>query len=507
MSRITKKEKLEYSRSFDIHKWSEHKEVKECVDSICKELMKLKDFKTARENLIKKHIRVLVVDLWCAWNQDHKLYLGVSRRYSDYIKNKRYGKLKLGYKPMVKVLDGLKKKKYIEHHIGYLYRGSGIGRITRIISTKKLIQKIVKEHKIKKSHIQRCRNQECLILKNKIIVNKQKKNVEVDYKDNKQTKLMRSDLLEYNNLLRRSHIHIPNYSGETRGLDFEDESSKFVRRIFNNNNWKNGGRFYSGWWQRIESENRKYIRINNNPVVEIDFSGLHIVLLYSMVKIDYWNKIGKDPYDLSDYGYKMDSRLRDFLKLILLVSINAKKGKKKDTSQATKAVREEIRTNDDLDWVKTVFTNDQIEQLINDFGDYHKPIKKYFYSGMGLNLQYIDSQIASLLINHFTRLDIPILCIHDSFVIEWNKEKLGDDEESLDWMMEIIYNKVIMDNFKTSTRPKLKIVGGVDYFIKKNNFQKIKEIQKDKKYWSSWKKHQKQTWFENYYHDQEIQYS
>ena len=49
----------------------------------------------------------------------------------------------------------------------------------------------------------------------------------------------------------------------------------------------------------------------------------------SIVGIDYWNKIGKDPYDLSGYGYDMDDRTRDLLKLILLVSINAKKGKKK----------------------------------------------------------------------------------------------------------------------------------------------------------------------------------
>ena len=335
----------------------------------------------------------MVVDLWSAWNQDPKLQIGISRRYVDYIKNKRYGKIGLSYKPMIKVLDGLFEKKYIEQHIGWLDRSRNIGRITRIISTKKLIQKIVKEHKIKKSHIQKCRNQECLILKNKIIVDKQKKNVEVDYKDNKQTKLMRSDLLEYNNLIRRSHIHIPNYKSSVIKVNFEDESSKFVRRIFNNNKWTNGGRFYSGWWQRIKSEDRKFIRINNNPVVEIDFSGLHIVLLYSMVKIDYWNKIGKDPYDLSDYGYDMDDRLRNFLKLILLVSINVKKGKKKDTSQATKAVREEIRTNEDLEWIKNTYDNNEIEKIINDFADYHKPIKEYFYSGMGLNLQYIDSQI------------------------------------------------------------------------------------------------------------------
>jgi hypothetical protein len=505
MSRITKKDKLEYSRTFDVHKWSEHKEVKECIDSLCKELMKLSAFKTSKENLIKKHLKVLIVDLWCVWNQDPKLYLGISRRLEDYKSDKRYGKLKLGYKPMIKVLDGLAKKKYIEQHIGWLDRNRGIGRNTKIIATKKLIQKIVKEHKIKKSHIQRCRNQECLILKKKIIVDEKKKNVEVGYTDTKNTKLMRSGLLEYNNLLHRSHIYIPNYSGEIK-VNFEDESTKFVRRIFNNGSWTNGGRFYSGWWQRIKSADRKYIRINNNPVVEIDFSGLHIVLLYSMVKIDYWNKIGKDPYDLSGYGYKMNDRLRNFLKLILLVSINVKKGKKKDTSQATKAVREEIRTNEDLEWIKSTYDNNKIEQIINDFADYHKDIKKYFYSGLGLNLQYIDSQIASLLINHFTRLDIPILCVHDSFVIEWNKDKLGDEEDSIDWMMEIIYNKVIMDNFKTSVLPKLKIVGGIDYFIKKNNFQKLKDVMKDKKYIASWKKHQKQTWFENYYHDQDIKY-
>tara|TARA_Y100000593_G_scaffold90822_1_gene178112 strand:- start:1707 stop:3206 length:1500 start_codon:yes stop_codon:yes gene_type:complete len=499
MTRTTKKEKLEYSRAFDIHKWSEHKEVKECVDSISKELMKLQSCKTSRENLIKKHLKVLIVDLWSAWNQDPKLYIGISRRMADYKINKRYGKLKFGYKSMVKVLDGLEKKKYIEQHIGWLDRNRGIGRNTKIIATKKLIQKIVKEHKIKKSHIQKVRNQECLILKDKI----DGKNVEIDYKDNKNTKRMRNDLIEYNNLLRRTHIYIPNYSSPDIKVNFEDESSKFVRRIFNNKSWKNGGRFYSGWWQRVRSHDRKYIRINNNPVVEIDFSGLHIVILYSMVKIDYWNKIGKDPYDLSGYGYDMDDCMRSFLKTILLISINEKKGKKKDTTRVVKAVRDQVRTNEDFSWIKDTF---DIEKIINDFADYHNPIKKYFYSGLGLDLQYIDSQIASLLINHFTRLDIPVLSVHDSFVIEWNKDKLGDEEDSLDWMMEIFYNKVIVDNFKTSTRPKLKIVGGIDYFIK-HNFQKLKEVRKDKKYIASWKKHQKQTWFENYYHDQDIKYS
>ena len=34
----------------------------------------------------------------------------------------------------------------------------------------------------------------------------------------------------------------------------------------------------------------------------------------------------------------------------------------------------------------------------------------------------IDSQIANLVIHHFTKKDIPVLCIHDSFIIQHDKE-------------------------------------------------------------------------------------
>ena len=73
---------------------------------------------------------------------------------------------------------------------------------------------------------------------------------------------------------------------------------KFVRRIFNNNSFSDGGRFYGGWWQRIDRKFRKEIRLNNSPTVEIDYSALHIILAYSEAGIDYWQTTSKDPYDL-----------------------------------------------------------------------------------------------------------------------------------------------------------------------------------------------------------------
>ena len=48
---------------------------------------------------------------------------------------------------------------------------------------------------------------------------------------------------------------------------------------------------------------------------------------------------------------------------------------------------------------------------------------KYFFSGLGIKLQNFDAMMAEAVINHFTSLGIPILCIHDSFVIAADKTK------------------------------------------------------------------------------------
>ena len=47
----------------------------------------------------------------------------------------------------------------------------------------------------------------------------------------------------------------------------------------------------------------------------------------------------------------------------------------------------------------------------------HSSIKDFFNTGKGIELQNFDSMIAEEVINEFTNQDIPILCIHDSFVI------------------------------------------------------------------------------------------
>ena len=49
--------------------------------------------------------------------------------------------------------------------------------------------------------------------------------------------------------------------------------------------------------------------------------------------------------------------------------------------------------------------------------DKHHAIKDAFYTGQGLRLQYIDSQLAEQVMLHFANKGVPVLPVHDSFII------------------------------------------------------------------------------------------
>tara|TARA_Y100000593_G_scaffold83282_1_gene156827 strand:- start:2934 stop:4430 length:1497 start_codon:yes stop_codon:yes gene_type:complete len=490
------RKELEYAQSLDINLWvyddAFNKYIDNLTNRLCKKSVKLNKLK---KSTAVKHLKIMVLNLWCVWIEDKKKYLYASRDYA-YFSNlqKRYNPN--GYsRQSILVMDALVENKFVEIKIGQ-YRDK-LKRRTRLRATPKLIKEIIKKFKIKPSVIQLARNAECIILRNE-------EKLDAPYKDTKRIKEMRNNLIEYNNLLRRTHIDIPTFpargikqtSGTSFKINFEDDTNKFTRRIFSNNSFKDGGRFYGGWWQQVPNRKigwRSNIRINNKPTIEIDYSGIHIVFLYAKKKIDYWNEVAKDPYDLSSYGYVMDKKLRSLLKVVLLTSINCEKGKKKDLSIAKKSVQFEInmKRQEEFGWVKKEKLD--LEKLIEDFADYHKPIRQYFYSGKGVSLQYIDSLVAEKLINHFTKLNIPILCIHDSFIIQ-NKYAIGDGDESLEFLMWCYFEEVIKKENKIYAFGQLKSAKPENAIGIVKNQREIKS-----QYWGRVKRHKKRKYIINWY--------
>jgi hypothetical protein len=428
MTRLTeeeiqqKAEELDNSKLFDVHVWSKYPQVNNAVDELYKMLKTLPDFK-GNEKLRKKHVKVVILDLYVKWLEDPFMYSAYHRQKSRYTGfDERYNKLNISYLT-VPIVDALVELGYIENYKGHYDRtGKESSHVARMRSTNKLIKLIVEKHKFEPEMVEKEANTECIILRD--YDPEKDKQIDVPYEDTAEIKRMRKELYAYNNLLRRTFIDIRHFpkkgvlsrSGKRR-IKF-NRNEKFVRRIFNNKSWEDGGRFYGGFWQRLPKDWRVKIALNNSPIVEIDYSGLHIVILYAQQGIDYWEKIDKDPYKLEEY-YEVSERMRSLLKQVLLTSINAK-----DKSRAVKGVMYDINMNqEEFGWVRE--EEIEIGEVIERFANLHKPIRNYFFSNYGVKLQKIDSMMAEHIINEMTKEDLPVLCVHDSFIVESrNGEKL-----------------------------------------------------------------------------------
>lgn len=401
---------------FDVHKWSEYPEVL----AVRKQLLNELGFKGSKKEV--EHVTVVLLNLYYAYCLDPDTWVMYSRDRNDYKQGTRYNKLFIKYDNMVKTVDGLLALGYIENAKGFIDRGSLKAFDSRMKATNKLIDVIKKKHAVKFEMISKYVPDELIVLRNA-------DGVDIDYGDTKEINQMRSVMESYNQLLEKTyidiHIDVADILGKIdacrkkidkkTGLPKEyrlaiNLSNKRVKRIFNKSTFNLGGRFYGGWWQNIPSKLREKIIINTDYTVEIDYSGLHIYLLYALKGINFAD------LDMEPYIYSKDNdpnNYRPIMKTLLLAAINSK-----TEDECIKAVRYEINMNKDA-------YPDEIPDLIEiykKFKEYHSDISDMFCSKSGLMLQRWDSTIAEYIVNKLTEERIPVLVVHDSFICSKKEE-------------------------------------------------------------------------------------
>lgn len=396
---------LNNSRPLDVHRWSEYPEVNSIVDRIYSSL----PTSIGNQNIRKKHLKVILLDLYLAWIVDPELKLAISRDNNHYKAKSRYNELHIS-KVTAQVTDLLEGAGLVHKVNGFYDPDTKIGRVSRVWASEML----AKEFKKKTGRFLRfgMANHEG---RESIILRDEAKN-DVEYEDNDHTNAMRSLLNDYNALLAKTHIDLDyldrpiiHFDNTTAAPLTITQGDKFVRRIFNNSQWDEGGRFYGGWWQRCPKAQRNHICLDGVVTQEVDFSGLHIVLLYALEGIDYWASVGDDPY-LVDWPEDTDPGIdqRDATKLLLLTAINA------DTEQkAYKGFRFQATTGSP----EKKLTDKVLGAVLAKLKEKHRPIAHKIASGAGIDLMYIDSQITERLIAHFTKRGVPMLSIHDSYVV------------------------------------------------------------------------------------------
>ncbi|MER9328980.1 hypothetical protein [Mesorhizobium sp. M0488] len=232
----------------------------------------------------------------------------------------------------------------------------------------------------------------------------------MDFEHNEETRSMETRLARYNSFmssnaktnlflddksmveLQKSRDH--NYEEFGRS-DSEPPSADLAAptrlyRVFNQGRFDHGGRFYGGWWQSIPGRYRRFITINGTPTVEVDFSGIQVAMLYAMIG----QQLEGDAYAIEGFG----PEFRRVVKTATLAMINAK-GR--------------IEPPHKSDLPPSVTWNDLREAIMAK----HKPIAKFFGSGEGIRLQRLDSDIAADVMIRMIEKGIPVLPIHDSFIV------------------------------------------------------------------------------------------
>lgn len=175
-------------------------------------------------------------------------------------------------------------------------------------------------------------------------------------------------------------------------------------RTFNNGNFDEGGRLYGGWWINTPKALRSKITINGKPVIELDYSGCAIRMLYHERGIDYRD----DPYFLDALAaHEAESGLqaghyRDGIKAMTQAAINDTSGGKWERIPLPNALS-----------FKPTFKRLEVREMIEQK---HARIADAFGTGAGLRLQRKDSDLALAIITELREQGVVALPIHDSFL-------------------------------------------------------------------------------------------
>jgi hypothetical protein len=233
------------------------------------------------------------------------------------------------------------------------------------------------------------------------------------FRSSRQTRIMIKDIEAQNDLLDQLAIELndPAWSIDAHGLyrsaagQAINPSAKHLHRIFNNGSWREGGRWYGGWWQQLPKASRAKLTIDTAPVVEEDYSACHLRLLAAAAGVP---PPAGDPYRIEaiETACAGNHRVaRRLAKVAFQILLNAG-----SFAAAHGALARELATIPRECSLSPGLLMRAIKEQFPAF-------QRLWHTGVGLRLQRIDSDIAADVMRRLRAHSIPALPIHDSFIV------------------------------------------------------------------------------------------
>lgn len=363
-------------------------------------------------------LEAFVMDLMAAVWDDPTRWLAYSRRRDDYPGATRYRSSLVTRQAVCDVADLLVQAKLAEGERGFYDRSHHggmmkVGRKSRIRATEALLA-LATSHGLNPASIAIVAASETILLRGPKEV-RGKPGPLMEYEDNQETVKLRETLGRINALLEAAIITVDGQASAgdllqpTQGDDEEslptDRTAQRLYRVFNDGSFDRGGRFY-GWWQGLKKEVRQRLRINGEPVIELDFSGMHPRLCYALDGQPLRPEV--DPYAIPGLE---GADTRDLVKRGFNQLLN---GTEK-TSNAPPGCADRLPAG--MRW----------HQLLARIEEHHRPIDHWLRCRRGLELQAIDAGIAEQVLSYLAYRGIPCLPVHDSFIVaRRHEDRLGE---------------------------------------------------------------------------------
>ena len=416
------------SRPLDVHRWSDHPEVKQLIDQLWGVFVEAhpehvsvkRGTKPKADN--KTQFKVLILDLYVSYLEDPLQWIGMPQSPNQFKSvNSRYNALHISsiliiYRRQLQALG------WIDYKGGSHSDENPQWNFVSRLRASSWLQNQFSSLTLMADDIGYAPNRECIVLNEKDYDGD--KTSPIEYTDTDTTRRMRDVLSSYNSLLEQTYIDIATLEEPLIWREVKtkqgykqvpvriSQNSKFVRRIFSRGSWNLHGRFYGGFWQQVSETLRKDIFINGNPTIEVDYKALHVTLLYAQFLNEQkvW-PYGEDPYDLKIQLSRSVPRdiQRKRVKSIILQAINA---------NSRKAAFSAFRDNAKAGTPEKRLSNDYLERLLEAFLDEHPDLRRFIATDTGVDLMRVDGDITEEIIRLMTKRGIPVLTIHDSYIVE-----------------------------------------------------------------------------------------
>jgi len=396
------------SRPFDPQWTTDNPALVAHLDRLCADLSatqagKRKRRRDAQANY-KAAIRAIVLDLFRAHESDPVLEVGIATGSTVITRQgkSRYGASFLSYRTFVDAMDALQDAGLINmstpHWDDPAKKNS---RVARYMATPSLLGGFEQDG-ASVVDLRRHPNAEGIRLKDG-------KKRPVEYGDNAFANAARDRLRSINDMLERHWADLALTDGQLavelerigRARDDKaaqsfDFAARTIYRVFNNDDWEQGGRFYGAWWISCPSRLRRHILIDGKRTVEVDYSGLHAAMLYAEADLP----IPDDPYErcLTKTGNKVE---RQLVKRTFNALLNAAS----------------VKGIDEIEGYAADLTGRHWEEFKHLIVSCYPEFEHHFGSGVGLRLQRKDSDLAEAVMLKFAAMNYACLPVHDSFIV------------------------------------------------------------------------------------------